>query len=484
MVIYQVYVRSFQDSDGDGLGDLPGVTRRLEHLQWLGADAVWLSPIHPSPMADGGYDVSDYTTVDPAFGTDADLDALVAEAHARGLKVLLDVVPCHTSIEHPWFREHPERYVWAPPGTPPGRAPNNWAASFGGTAWSADPHGRGTYLHSFYPEQPDLDWSRQDVRDAFREILQGWRARGVDGFRLDALQRLGKDPELRDDPPAREPFAFPLPPGQAAVDMRNSGDAPAIDSALAALRHAAGDDALLVGEVYLPAPRLPRYLRHLDATFSFDLLFCGFDADAIAAVIRAAGAAGTMAWTLGNHDFARPATRLGPEAAKALWLLTYALPGIVSVYQGDELGLLDGPGGPDGLEGPDVRPPYDRYGRDAERHPVPWEQDAPHHGFTTGTPWLPVVNAPDGAADRQRTAPSTLTLHRAALALRRELDGPVEDLRVDDGVLRLRRGAHTVTVNAGDTPVTLADPALLASAGDGTVLPPRATAIGRVGSHG
>jgi alpha-glucosidase len=476
MVIYQVYVRSFQDSDGDGLGDLPGVTRRLDHIAWLGADAVWLSPIHPSPMADGGYDVTDYTTVSPAFGTDADLDELIRQAHARGLKVLLDVVPCHTSIEHPWFREHPERYVWAPDGAAPGTAPNNWAASFGGSSWSADPHGRGTYLHSFYPEQPDLDWARQDVRDAFTSILRGWRARGVDGFRLDALQRLGKDPELRDDPAATGPPVFPLPPGQAVLDIRNSGDAPAIDGALAALRHAAGDDALLVGEVYLPAPRLTRYLEHLDAVFSFDLLFCPFDADELARVIQEAAATGTMAWTLGNHDFSRPATRLGTQAAKAMWLLTYALPGIVSVYQGDELGLPDGPGGPDGHDG---LPPYDRYGRDAERHPVPWEQDAPNHGFTDGTPWLPVVDAPDGAADRQRTPPSTLTLHREALRLRRELTGPVDDVQVRDGVLHVRRGAHLIVVNTSGAALPLDRPALLATAGDGMILPPAAGAIVR-----
>jgi alpha-glucosidase len=475
MVIYQVYVRSFQDSDGNGLGDLKGVTRRLDHLRWLGADGVWLSPIHPSPMADGGYDVADYTTVDPAFGSDADLDELIDQAHARGLKVLLDVVPCHTSIEHPWFREHPERYVWAPAGTPAGGTPNNWAASFGGPAWSADPAGRGTYLHSFYPEQPDLDWHRDDVRAAFTDILQGWRARGVDGFRLDALQRLGKDAALRDDPPACAPPAFPLPPEQAALDMRHSGDAPSVDAALAALRRAAGDDALLVGEVYLPAPRLGRYLEHLNAVFSFDLLFCAFDAEALAQVIRAATATGAMAWTLGNHDVSRPVTRLGEDAARALWLLTLALPGIVSIYQGDELGLPDGPGGPDG---PDGRPPYDRYGRDAERHPVPWEQEAPHRGFTTGTPWLPVVDAPDGAADVQRGHPdSMLALHRAALALRRELDGPVQAVDVLDGVLRVRRGCHLVVVNTTPHAVALEAPALLASAGDGRSLPACAAAV-------
>ncbi|MCW3038785.1 MAG: alpha-amylase, partial [Solirubrobacterales bacterium] len=404
MVVYQIYPRSFQDSSGDGTGDLPGVTARLDHLAWLGVDALWLSPIHPSPMADGGYDVADYTTVDPLFGTDADLDALIARAHALGLKVLLDIVPCHTSIAHPWFTEHPERYVWAPPGRP---VPNNWQAAFGGPAWSPDPHGRGHYLHSYYPEQPDLDWRRADVREAFAEILGGWRARGVDGFRLDALQRLGKDPALRDEPPASGPFPFPLPPGQAALALRHSGDAPATDDALAALTAAAGADAFLVGEVYLPAARLPRYLKHLDAAFSFDLLFCPFAAAPLAEAIRAGAAAGPMAWVLGNHDHPRPVSRHGADAARALTLLLLFLPGVACVYQGDELGLADGPGGPH------LDPPYDRFGRDAMRHPPPWEQDAPQHGFTSGTPWLPVFDAADGAADVQRERPgSPLRLHR------------------------------------------------------------------------
>jgi alpha-glucosidase len=472
VVVYQIYPRSFQDSSGDGLGDLRGVTARLDHLAWLGVDALWLSPIHPSPMADGGYDVADYTTVDPGFGTDADLDALVARAHALGLKVLLDVVPCHTSIAHPWFREHPERYVWAPAGTPAGEPPNNWAAAFGGPAWSADPHGRGTYLHSYYPEQPDLDWHREDVRAAFIRILQGWRARGVDGFRLDALQRIGKDAALRDERPAGGPPPLPVPPAQAALALERSGDAPSTDAALAALRAAAGEDAFLVGEVYLPAARLPRYLRHVDAAFSFELLFSAFDAEALAHAIRGGIAAGTMAWVLGNHDHSRPATRHGLDGARALALLALFLPGVACVYQGDELGLPDGPGGPS------AAPPYDRFGRDAFRHPLPWAQSAPQRGFTAGTPWLPLVDAAEGAVDGQRArAGSTLRLHRDALALRRELRGGLDGVTSDGSVLRARRGRHELLLNAGTADVALPAPALLASAGSGRVLPPRAAAV-------
>jgi alpha-glucosidase len=425
-------------------------------------------------MADGGYDVADHTAVDPRFGTLADVDPQVARAPALGLKVLLDVVPCHTSIEHPWFREHPERYVWAPPGTAPGAAPNNWAAAFGGSAWSADPHGRGTYLHSFYPEQPDLDWQREDVRAAFAEILQGWRARGVDGFRLDALQRLGKDAALRDERPADGPPPFPVPPAQAALALERSGDAPSTDAALAALRAAAGEDAFLVGEIYLPAPRLPRYLAHLDAAFSFDLLFSAFEADALAAAIRAGLSAGTMAWAGGNHDNPRPATRHGEQGARALALLLLFLPGVACIYQGDELALADGPGGAR------TDPPYDRFGRDPCRHPLPWARDAPHHGFTTGTPWLPVVDAPGGPVDVQREdAGSALRLHRDALALRRRLHGPVDAVTAAGGVLRVRRGEHELLLNAGPGPTPLPGAALLSSAGDGRVLPPRAAAVVR-----
>src|SRR3954467_11509146 len=195
--VYQVYPRSFQDADGDGVGDLAGITRRLGHIASLGADAVWLSPFYPSPMADGGYDIADYTGVDPRFGTLEDADALIAEAHRLGLKVLFDAVPCHTSIEHPWFRERPEFYVWSDRDGPQ----NNWRATFGGPAWSRDPHGRGWYLHSFYPEQPDLDWRNPEVAEAFGDALRFWLQRGVDGFRLDALDRILKDPERRDDPP-------------------------------------------------------------------------------------------------------------------------------------------------------------------------------------------------------------------------------------------------------------------------------------------
>src|SRR3989440_3378019 len=259
--VYQVYPRSFQDSDGDGVGDLRGIERRLDHLSWLGVDALWLSPIYPSPLADTGYDVADYTDVDPVYGGLEALDSLLAAARERGLRVLMDLVPCHTSIEHPWFREHPDWYIWSGRDGPA----NNWRASFGGIAWSPDPYerGRGWYLHSFYPEQPDLDWRNPEVVAAMQGVLRFWLERGVDGFRLDALDKLVKDAELRDDPPASAPFALPLNEEYDRLEHLYSSNRPEIREALGAIREAAGA-APLVGGGYLPTPHGPPDLGHLD----------------------------------------------------------------------------------------------------------------------------------------------------------------------------------------------------------------------------
>src|SRR3954469_14582089 len=282
-VVYQVYPRSFQDSDGDGVGDLRGIESRLEHLSWLGADALWLSPIYPSPLADFGYDIADYTGVDPVYGSLADFDALVARAHARGLRVLMDLVPSHTSIEHPWFRDHPEWYIWSPVDGPP----NNWIATFGGPAWSRDPYGRGWYLHSFYPEQPDLNWRVPEVREAMSSVIRFWLERGVNGFRVDAIDRLVKDSALRDDPVAVEPFGLPLPEEYATLSHVHSTNAPEIHEAISVLRSAAGD-ALLVGEVYLPSADALADREHFDLAFAFELFHAAPNAGALRAAVAAA----------------------------------------------------------------------------------------------------------------------------------------------------------------------------------------------------
>src|SRR3954469_12576391 len=254
-VVYQIYPRSFQDSDGDGVGDLQGITQRLDHLVWLGVDALWLSPIYPSPQADFGYDVSDYSAVDPQFGTLADFDELVGAAHERGLRVLLDLIPCHTSIEHPWFRDHPDWYIWSPVDGPP----NAWVSAFGGRAWSRDERSGRWYLHSFYPEQPDLDWHNPEVVEAMQGVIRFWVDRGVDGFRLDAIDRLMKDPDLGDDPATTAPFGLLLREEELGRDFTHSRNWREVGTALAAIRQAAGD-TLLVGEVYLPARMHPSYL--------------------------------------------------------------------------------------------------------------------------------------------------------------------------------------------------------------------------------
>ena len=256
-VVYEIYPRSFQDSDGDGIGDLPGITGRMEYLEWLGVDAIWLAPIYASPLADYGYDVSDHEAIDPEYGTLADFDELVAAAHARRIRVVLDLVVSHTSIEHRWFRERPDFYVWADGPEPP----NNWRASFGGPAWSRDPVSGRLYLHSFYVEQPDLDWRNPEVREAMSAVVRFWTDRGVDGFRVDAVDRMVKDEALRDDPPAAEPFPLPMDPEVRKLDLIHSRDSPAIPIALAALRAAAGERAAVRGG--LSAGRQGRPLSRL-----------------------------------------------------------------------------------------------------------------------------------------------------------------------------------------------------------------------------
>ena len=316
-VVYQVYPRSFQDSDGDGIGDLAGIESRLDHMAWLGVDALWLSPIYPSPQADSGYDVSDYCAVDPVYGSLEDFDRLLASANDRGLKLLMDFVPSHTSIEHPWFREHRDWYVWADGGEG-GGPPNNWRSAFGGPAWSRDPAGDGDrapwYLHSFYPEQADLDWRNPEVRKAMGNAIRFWLDRGVAGYRVDAIDRVMKDAELRDDPIATEPPVLPMHPDFKALRIEHSGNAPDVGVALAAMREAAGEGAL-IGEVYLPSAELGPYLEYLDLAFAFEFLHAPWRADAIATAIAGAVAQKRVAWVLSNHDFRRLASHLGEGAA-------------------------------------------------------------------------------------------------------------------------------------------------------------------------
>jgi alpha-glucosidase len=467
-LIYQIYPRSFQDSNGDGIGDLAGITSRLDHIQRLGASALWLSPFYPSPNADYGYDVSDYTGVDPDYGELTDFERLVESAHERGLKVLLDFVPAHTSIEHPWFRERPDFYFWS--DVPP----NNWLATFGGPAWELDPTTHRYYLHSFFPEQADLNWRNPDVRAEMSRALRTWLDRGVDGFRLDAIDRVMKDAELRDDPPATEPFPLPLLEEFGQLKHEHSGNAPDIGLALQAMRNAVGD-AFLIGEVYLPISNLAPYLETLDVAFAFEAMNAGPDAERLRAGIAAAHETGKLAWVLSNHDFTRFATRFG-ESSRAAMMLFLFLPGPTFIFQGDEIGMPDGPG---------VDSPLDRADRDRFRHPMQWDSST-HGGFTTGTPWLPVVD-PDtrNVAAQEQDQGSTLHLVRRMSQLRRALGPSMTVADSPPGTVVIERGDHVAAVNLGERAAKIepvAEIVVEARPGDGAergVLPPNGGWIGR-----
>jgi alpha-glucosidase len=468
--IYQIYPRSFADSDGDGVGDLAGVIAHLDHLASLRAAAVWLSPIYPSPMADFGYDVSDYCAVDPVFGTIADLDRLVAECHERGIRVVLDWVPNHTSDQHPWFvesrssRDNPKRdwYVWRD-SAPDGGPPNNWRSAFVavGGAWTFDQATAQWYLHSFEAEQPDLNWENPAVRAAMHDVLRFWLRRGVDGFRIDVVHKLAKDPALGDEVPGQPP---------------HREDWPTIDDRLREIRRVVDEfpDRMLVGEVYLfDMRRVVNYVRggdKLDLAHNFVFVKLPWSADAFRQAVdefdALADTASWPAWFLANHDHPRVASRFdtdgqGPARARAVALILYALRGTPFVFQGEELGLPDADIPPERV--------VDVDGRDPERAPIPWRppsEAGPGAGFTTGEPWLPIVaGAEQLAVARQDGDPrSTLNLVRRLAELRATLPvlqggaqtmldaGPdVLAWRRDDGAVRV-----VAAVNFAVAPVALA----------------------------
>lgn len=435
--IYQVYPRSFQDSDGDGVGDLPGIARRLDYLQWLGVDALWISPFYRSPMADFGYDVADHTDVDPRFGTLADFDRLVAAAHARGLRVILDYVPNHTSDRHPWFlesraaRDSPKRawYLWRD-AAPGGGPPNNWLSNFGGSAWTWDAATRQYYYHAYLPEQPDLNWRNPAVQQPMLDVLRFWLERGVDGFRIDALRQLIKDDRFRDNPP--NPHYRPGDDPYHALLPVYSADRPEVLAMVGKMRHVtdAYGDTVLIGELYLPIERLVAYYGstagsgcHLPA--NFHLISTHWAAAAIDALVRRYETAlpphGWPNWVLGNHDKPRIASRVGPAQARVAALLLLTLRGTPTLYYGDELGMRSVPIPPERVQDPwEKNLPGRGLGRDPARRPMPWDTGA-NAGFTTGTPWLPLAadHHERNVAAQQREPGSLLLLYRRLLALRR-----------------------------------------------------------------
>ncbi len=466
-VIYQVYPRSFQDSNSDGIGDLNGIHSRLDYLGNFGVDAIWISPFYPSPMADFGYDVANYIGVDPIFGTLDDFDRLIAGIHARGLKLILDFVPNHTSDQHPWFsesrssRDNARRgwYLWRDPA-PGGGVPNNWMSHFGGSAWTFDEHTGQYFYHSFLTSQPDLNWRNPAVREAMYSAMRFWLDRGVDGFRMDVLWLLIKDDQFRSNP--QNPDWTPGGNSYGSVLPIYTSDRPETHEIVREMRSVLDryPERVLIGEIYLPLTQLVTYygpdpntteLRGADMPFNFHLIQTAWKADDIARLIRnyesllPPGA--WPNWVLGNHDQPRLATRVGEAQARVAAMLLLTLRGTPTLYYGDELALLNGLISPDKVQDPaEKNQPGIGMGRDPERTPMPWDSTR-NAGFTTGTPWLPLSpNAAQAAVSVQIAAPrSVLSLYQQLLALRRRHQalhlGDIAEVKAVDGVLSYQRAA-------------------------------------------
>ncbi|MDE1163203.1 MAG: alpha-amylase family glycosyl hydrolase [Acidobacteriaceae bacterium] len=495
-VVYQVYPRSFQDTNGDGVGDLRGIIARLDYFRSLGVDTLWISPFYPSPMADFGYDVADYTDVDPLFGSLADFDELLAEAHKRGLRVVLDFVPNHTSDLHAWFlesrssRESPKRdwYIWhdAPPAGDDfkparERLPNNWTSQFGGSAWEWDERTEQFYLHSFLKQQPDLNWRNPQVRAAMYEAMQFWLDRGVDGFRMDVLWLLIKDQYFRNNPPNPEfhgdmhDHAATLP-----VFTANQAETLMIVAEMRTLLDTYGDtltpekknlegesNRVLIGEIYLPLAELIEYygtekkgalsepgvpqLNGANLPFNFHLIQTRWEAAAVAQIItdyeRLLPDGAWPNYVLGNHDQSRLATRIGKQQTRAAAMLLLTLRGTPTMYYGDELGMEDVPITPNQVQDPaEKNEPGKGRGRDPERSPMLWIP-AENAGFTFPDvkPWLPIEREFEtkNAAVQSKDLKSIFTLYRTLLHYRRTFDtlhaGGITDVHAEGSVLRFKR---------------------------------------------
>lgn len=436
-VIYQIYPRSFKDSNGDGIGDLQGIITQLDYLAWLGVDAIWLSPFYPSPMADFGYDVADYCSVDPIFGDLEIFERLLEQAHHRNLKVILDFVPNHTSDEHPWFVEarssrtssKRQWYIWRDP-VPGGGPPNNWESHFEGPAWTFDQHTGQYYLHQFDTRQPELNWRNPDVRAAMYDVIRFWLDRGVDGLRVDVFMMLIKDDQLRDNPINLDWKEGDLP--GARLIRLYSQDRPEMHQIVREMRVLMDNYAerVLIGEIYLPLPQLMRYygdsLNGAHLPFNFQLvLLKTWNAQMIRQAVEVYEAILPVGawpnWVLSNHDNPRFASRIGPAAARVASMLILTLRGTPTWYYGDEIGMLDVPIPQHLVHDPQGKRP-DAYGRDRARTPMQWDV-APNAGFCPANvqPWLPVAaDYPQvNVAVESEDAHSMLTLTRALLALRR-----------------------------------------------------------------
>lgn len=457
-VIYQIYPRSFQDSNGDGIGDLAGIEARLDYISALGVDAIWLSPIFPSPMADFGYDVADYCGIDPIFGDLAQFDRLLAAVHARGLKLLLDFVPNHTSDRHPWFlesrssRESTKRdwYIWRD-AAPDGGPPNNWISDFGGSSWEWDEETGQYFLHAFLKEQPDLNWRNPEVRQAMSNILRFWLDRGVDGFRIDVLWHIVKHQAFPDNP--LNPHWTADTRERDKLLQVHSTDQPEAHTYSSDMRMLADSfgDRVLIGEIFLPNERHARWYGtperpQVHLPFNFQLIECAWDAAALGRVITQYEASlptfGWPNWVLGSHDAPRIAARIGEAQARIAAMLLLTLRGTPTLYQGDELGIGEVPIAPDRMRDPQhFREPERGIGRDRSRTPMPWDKSA-NAGFSTAEPWLPLN--PDwpqrNVSEQEADDRSLLQFYRHLLHLRRE------HVALSTGAFELIDGANDTLV--------------------------------------
>jgi alpha-glucosidase len=425
-VVYQIYPRSFLDRNGDGIGDLRGITARLDYLVDLGVDAIWICPIFASPMADFGYDISNYNSIDPLFGTMPDFDALINAAHDRGLKVILDFVPNHTSDQHPWFqqsrasRDNPRRdwYIWRDPPQP-GVPPNNWLSEFGGRAWEFDELTGQFYYHAFLARQPDLNWRNPAVRSAMHEVMRFWLRKGVDGFRVDVIWHLVKDDQYRDNP-INPQFRVGDPPNRRLLPLYTT-DRPEVHDLIAAMRRVIDefDDRVLIGEIYLPIERLIAYygrdLSGVHLPFNFSLIGARWQAQSIAKLIDRYEAAlppgGWPNWVLGNHDRPRIASRVGPDQARVAAMLLLTLRGTPTIYYGDEIGMQQVPIPIEQIRDPlEKNVPGQGLGRDGARTSGTAASSQDSRRLHHGCRWLPTMRGRislSRAATRDQSIDST-----------------------------------------------------------------------------
>ncbi|MBU1821503.1 MAG: alpha-amylase [Bacteroidetes bacterium] len=438
-IIYQVYPRSYQDTNGDGVGDLKGIIQRLDHLSWLGVTAVWLSPIYPSPMADFGYDIADYTDVDPLFGTLDDFDELIGEVHRRGMKLIMDLVPNHTSNQHAWFKEsrasldNPKRdwYIWHD-AKPDGSPPNNWLSVFGGSAWEWDEDTKQYYYHAFLKEQPDLNWRNPEVQEAMLNVMRFWLDRGVDGFRVDVMWHMIKDKQLRNNP-VNPDYEAHMADYEQLLPVYST-DQPEVHDIVRKMRVVLDgyDERLMIGEIYLPIHKLVTYYgineKEAHLPFNFLLLSQPWEAPKISAAIDEYEAAipegGWPNWVLGNHDQPRLSSRIGIQQARVAALMLLTLRGTPTIYYGEEIGMHDVPIPQDEVQDPQgLNMPGKNLSRDPARTPMQWNSDK-HAGFTGNdtTPWLRLArSAPRFNVEKQKEDTHTmLSFYKRLIELRQK----------------------------------------------------------------